>query len=494
MTYLQFHVVFTLPWLAILGGLAIRAVRQGRPLAGPGVADRLASRALWIHLIIAFVYTTPWDNYLVFREVWGYPPGRVLATIFYVPVEEYAFFLIQTAGTALFLYFLLRARRWARFDGPLPSATINWLGAGLLLMLGVLGAAALTSPSTTYLGLITAWALPVIALQWGFGGDLLLRRWRLVVTAIALPTLWLWMADRIAIGVEIWWISPTFTTGIKPFGLPLEEALFFLVTNVLVVFGIGMALDRDAFARLGTLWDARQEAWRVALLLWVISMVPAPLVPDAFPVLAYVSTGLLTVGVLGFAVQRFGAAAYLAFGVAVAFGIAVEAIGVRTGFPFGAYTYTASGPTILGVPWLVPLGWWSFTILATLVAPVRGRRWWAPLALVAWDVALDPLMVQQGFWRFDEGRYFGVPLSNFVGWYLAGWLLVSILLILLPRLREARAPTMRLVYGGQAAFMAIGLTWFGLPVAGAVAAAAMGIVLVTMARGGAGGRGMDRAA
>ena len=86
MTYLQFHLVFTLPWLALLGVAAWRAARAGRPLAGDrAIGDRFALGALAAHMAIAFVYTTPWDNYLVAREVWGYPPGRVLATIGFVP-------------------------------------------------------------------------------------------------------------------------------------------------------------------------------------------------------------------------------------------------------------------------------------------------------------------------------------------------------------------------------------------------------------------------
>jgi len=476
-TYLQFHLVFTLPWLALLTFLAIRAVRQGRPLARQGVDDTFARRALWIHLILAFVYTTPWDNYLVFREVWGYPPGRVLATIFYVPVEEYAFFLIQTAGTALFLYFLMRARPWQRFEGALPEAWIRWLGSGLLLMLAVLGAAALAQPATTYLGLITAWALPVVAFQWAFGGDLLVRRWRLVLTAIGIPTLWLWLADRIAIGVEIWWISERFTTGLKPFGLPVEEALFFLITNVLVVFGITMALDEGAMERYKRLRASWREAWRVALLLWAVSMVPAPLVPEVFPALAYVSTSLLALGVLGFATWRYGARALLGFVAAIAFGVAIEAIGFRTGIPFGAYEYTAPGPSLLGVPLLVPLGWWAFTVTSIVIAPRRARWLIAPLALVAWDVGLDPLMVQQGFWMFDAGGYFGVPLSNFVGWFLAGLLLTAILLRILPELRTETAPTIRWLYVGQAGFLGLGHVLFGNPVAGLVAFVVMMLIV-----------------
>ncbi len=474
MTYLQFHLVFTLPWLALLAFGAWRARGAGRPLAGPHApGDTFALRALAAHLAIAFVYTTPWDNYLVAREVWGYPPGRVLATVGWVPVEEYAFFLIQTAATGLLLFWLLRRFAWRRHDGPLAEAWIRWGGAGLLLMGAALGAAALSWERGAYLGLITAWALPVLALQWGFGGDLLIRRWRLVALAVGLPTVWLWLADRIAIGQEIWWISEALTTGLKPAGLPIEEALFFLVTNLLVVFGLTMALDEEAPARARSLWRRRAEAWRVALLAWAVSMVPAPLLPELFPQLAYLSTGLLTLGLLGYALQRFGRRAWAGFGVALAFGVVIEAVGTRTGLPFGAYDYTAPGPRILGVPLLVPLGWWSFTVVALAAAPRTGRAWLAPLALVVWDLGLDPLMVERGFWRFARSDWFGVPLSNFLGWYLSGLVLVALLMRIVPGLRDDAAPVVRGVFAVQAALMGMGLAMFGMPLAGVVAAAAM---------------------
>ena len=45
---------------------------------------------------VAFLYTIPWDNMLVYKAGWSYIPDRVLYTIGYVPIEEYAFFVIET--------------------------------------------------------------------------------------------------------------------------------------------------------------------------------------------------------------------------------------------------------------------------------------------------------------------------------------------------------------------------------------------------------------
>lgn len=64
--------------------------------------------------MIALIYTTPWDNYLVASGVWFYDPARVWNIILgWVPLEEYIFFILQTILTGLIVAGLLRweARR-----------------------------------------------------------------------------------------------------------------------------------------------------------------------------------------------------------------------------------------------------------------------------------------------------------------------------------------------------------------------------------------------
>ena len=483
MTYWGFHLVFTLPLLIGLALLSVRAVRKGRALSG-GLGRRtgFAVGALFIHVLIALVYTTPWDNYLVYREVWGYPPGRVLFTVGWVPIEEYFFFVVQTLIAGLFLFTLARWRpRWALSEGLEPSFSRSLRIGGVVLSLAVAAAGLLLlrTERGTYLGLILVWAGPVLALLWGYAGDWLAGKWRLTLAAILLPTFYLWIADRIAIALDIWWISPELTTGFKPLGLPVEEAVFFLLTTTFVVFGLTASLEPRSLARLKALREGRPRSWwRPLLVLWSLSMVPTPLLPDLFPVLAYVSTTLLALGILGFAWERYGPRSLLLFTVAFGFGLVVETLGSRTGVPFGAYTYTAPGPALLGVPLLVLLGWWAFTLIAVAVAP-RWKVWLAPLALVAWDLGLDPLMVSRGFWRFEAASpYYGVPLSNFLGWYVAGVVLVWILMRLEPRLRTENSPDLRLIFLAQAFLMSVGLLFFGLPLAAGVTFAAMGLLLL----------------
>lgn len=466
MTYLQFHLVFTLPPLLLLALLTWRAQRQGR-------VPRAGLVALLVHVLLALLYTTPWDNYLVARGVWGYGTERVLLTLGWVPVEEYLFFIVQTLLSGLWLLWLHRILGEGRLEPPLSAPWLRLVGALFWLGLAAAGVLALATDKGTYFGLIAAWAAPVLALQWGLGGDLLLRRWRTVLPGFLGPTLFLWLADRLALGAGIWWISKELSSGLHIFGLPLEEALFFLLTNLLVVFGMTLALEPQALARLRGVRAV--PWWRGVLALWALSMVPTPLFPQHFVPFAYLSTGLLALGVFGYAYSRYGPRAWALFAVSFSFGLIVEWLGHTTGVPFGAYRYTAPGPQLLGVPLLVPLGWFAFSLIALSLAPIGSKRWLAPLALVAWDVGLDPLMVSQGFWAFERGAYYGVPLSNFLGWGVSGAALVALLLWLEPRLAQDTSEDMRAVFWAQAFLIGVGLLFFGLPWAALCAFLAMGL-------------------
>ena len=123
--------------------------------------------------------------------------------------------------------------------------------------------------------------------------------------------------------------------------------------------------------------------------------------------------------------------AVLAVGAATAIGFAVEAVGTRTGLPFGEYRYTdALRPHLLGVPIVVALAWAAmglpaWAVAGRLVEAVPGRIALGAVALTGWDLFLDPQMVAEGFWTWPGGgAYRGIPLSNF-----AGWLAVSALLM-----------------------------------------------------------------
>jgi uncharacterized membrane protein len=49
------------------------------------------------------------------------------------------------------------------------------------------------------------------------------------------------------------------------------------------------------------------------------------------------------------------------------------------------------------------------------------------LMMTAWDLPMDPAMVEEGYWVWKEGgAFFGVPFQNFVGWFLLGFLICTL--------------------------------------------------------------------
>ncbi|QZY00674.1 lycopene cyclase domain-containing protein [Halobaculum rubrum] len=228
LTYLGVHAVFLLPVLALL--------LWRRPTL-PVERRRTARIGLLLMGTVAFAYTTPWDNILIERGAWAYGEGRVLARVWAAPVGEYLFFALQTTLVGLWLY------RVGFDPTPVEGDTARVpraLGAlALLGLAGVGGWLVLAGPTRfLYLGAIFAWACPVLALQWGVGGAFLLRRLRPVAVAVGVPTLYLWVVDRLAIADGVWTVAAETSTGVHLIGLPIEEAVFFLVASALVVNGL----------------------------------------------------------------------------------------------------------------------------------------------------------------------------------------------------------------------------------------------------------------
>jgi lycopene beta-cyclase len=96
----------------------------------------------------------------------------------------------------------------------------------------------------TYLVLETVWAIPVLALQWAVGRQALWDKRRILIVAIAVPTLYLSIADGFAIAHGIWRLHADRILGIRLGDLPIEEVLFFLLTNAMVAQSVVLVADR----------------------------------------------------------------------------------------------------------------------------------------------------------------------------------------------------------------------------------------------------------
>ena len=239
MTYFGILALFLLPPLAILLAWVPRDVwrwvfrREGRVNWDPYLY-------ILINIVLALIYTTPWDNYLVATGVWWYDPRLVTGlTLGWVPIEEYTFFILQTAVTGLWA---LAVRRYIVREKPMQRSrpgvrawssaivAIVWLASTILLLSGW--------RAGTYLTLILSWALVPVLLQTIFGADILLWHWRSLLLIVLPPTLYLWLLDAVALSGGTWTIDPAQTTGWMVGVIPIEEMLFFFITNLIIGFGM----------------------------------------------------------------------------------------------------------------------------------------------------------------------------------------------------------------------------------------------------------------
>jgi putative membrane protein len=100
----------------------------------------------------------------------------------------------------------------------------------------------------------------------------------------------------------------------------------------------------------------------------------------------------------------------------------------------GRYEYSSVlQPQALRVPLALICAWVVMTAYAWQAVSRRfasaamraavGGAW-----MMALDLLIDPVATNaMSYWRWlDPGPYYGVPLSNFAGWFLAGALLLSL--------------------------------------------------------------------
>ncbi|MCW2278604.1 carotenoid biosynthesis protein [Heliophilum fasciatum] len=131
----------------------------------------------------------------------------------------------------------------------------------------------------------------------------------------------------------------------------------------------------------------------------------------------------------------------LFFGRAIAVAViafVVEWVGTKTGWPFGAYSYsTVLGEALGGVPLAIGFAWIGVVTNGVTIARARTLGWralevgcWA----LAFDAVLDPVAYARGFWTwYDTGVYYGIPAQNFAGWFV----LAALLSLLFP-IREVQ--------------------------------------------------------
>ena len=152
--------------------------------------------------------------------------------------------------------------------------------------------------------------------------------------------------------------------------------------------------------------------------------------------------------------------ALMVFGASFVLSLGSELAGTGTGLPFGIYGYSSQlGYKIASlVPFNIPTSWF-YMLVASLaicgrILPAaddsKSRWWWAlvgGLVLTAWDVSMDPAMVKTNHWMWNvpdlSGTsafsrfigtpfFFGMPLTNWLGWLLTGVIVARVMLAIVP--------------------------------------------------------------
>lgn len=144
--------------------------------------------------------------------------------------------------------------------------------------------------------------------------------------------------------------------------------------------------------------------------------------------------------------------------LAVAFliGMSIEILGVKTGWPFGTYTYgSVLGPKVLGVPLTIGVNWFMLSYSLGVIAHRVTKS--LPLFLllgaslmVGMDFIIEPVAIQLDYWAWQG---VDIPLSNYLAW----WVISVIILYFFHRLlrEEKNTLSIPLIISQLAYFAAI---------------------------------------
>lgn len=227
MTYGRFHCVFNGPLLLVLIGFTWRmewSVEVWKVIA--------------IVLAIVMLFTTGWDNYAVWKGIWGFPRERYIFRIGCLPLEEYLFFVLQSAEVIMLTYWMIGTDRRNSLDFQYAGGTMGVLGGlfALWVIFGISMRGVLKRVKRWHYGWhLLYWFVPVVLLQWIIGWNVLLPRWDWVLIPTLIVGTYLSWADFMAIGRGIWHFDEKQILGIRVAGvMPWEEVAFFYITSLLV--------------------------------------------------------------------------------------------------------------------------------------------------------------------------------------------------------------------------------------------------------------------
>jgi putative membrane protein len=176
-----------------------------------------------------------------------------------------------------------------------------------------------------------------------------------------------------------------------------------------------------------------------------------------------------------------------------------ESLSLRVGFPFGSYHFTdVMGPKISGLPVLLVLAYlgmaycsWVMALMITGTRkPVSGHRTitvplLASFIMLSWDLSMeaDWSTVDRAWIWHSGGAFFGVPWTNFFGWFLTAYAIFQIFAVYCRARMLVPAPVGRIYWHSAVLLYAVSaagnLLIFRLPMAPPVVLDATGKLWMT---------------
>ncbi len=171
--------------------------------------------------------------------------------------------------------------------------------------------------------------------------------------------------------------------------------------------------------------------------------------------LRIVQTFLLLVLFLSHGIYTIGLVNILGFiAISIIISGTFEIIGVNKGWIFGPYHYNPPScplPAVMGVPLCYPIGWCGMTYAAfwmgallmntgslnqIIITPVFILLVAGLVTLL--DIISDPIAVDEGRWSWHKpGAFYGVPLSNFIGWFFTAVVILATFSVAAPVLSNS---------------------------------------------------------
>ncbi len=185
---------------------------------------------------------------------------------------------------------------------------------------------------------------------------------------------------------------------------------------------------------------------KMLIIAAIFHLVITLFVPFAknYPMFRVIAAVGLTIFVIFHGTYRYRWESMIVF-ITLAFIISwgMETLSIKTGVPFGNYYYT----NLLGakagvVPWGIMLAYFFTGYISWTMSTIFFREHGtgiskkriifipllASLIMIIWNISFEPVMSTiEGNWVWvNGGRFFGVPLTNFLGWYITSYLIFQI--------------------------------------------------------------------